>query len=376
MYKKRVLLLAFLVSIFCLTNACKSDVNAEDEKAEAETEEPKDERVPVELAALERGTIEAVVRSSANLEAEQQVQVFARASNRSVELLVEEGERVKKGQLLLRLEDDEQKIQLAQAQARVNKAKREFKRTNDLYKKELVTSQEYNNADYELEQAGLELQTAEQNLRYTRIEAPISGTITQRMVNLGDMVQPGTALFEITDFDSIVARVYLPEKNLALLELNQRARISAKSMEDLEYEGKIIRIAPTVDARTGTVKVTVGMDDIGKMRPGMYVDVSLVLATHEEVVLIPKRALVYDNDQVFVFRHKEENGEDLVERVLVDVLLTDRDHVEPKGGVEAGQKIVIAGHTGLKEGSKIRVLGEEVPGADLGATSATAEVTE
>ncbi len=218
--KKKCLLLALLGFTLLLTTACSSEANAENEEKKAETEE-KDERVLVESVAIERGSIEATVSSSTNLEAEEKVEVFARASNRSTELLVEEGDIIVKGQVLLRMEDDAQKIDVAKAQAQVQKAEKEFARTNDLYKKELVTVQEYNNKSYDLGQRKLELDQAERNLAYTVVKAPISGTITQRMVNLGDMVQTGRAVFEIVNFDSIVARVYLPEKNLAQLDLGQ-----------------------------------------------------------------------------------------------------------------------------------------------------------
>jgi len=356
--KKHCLLLALLGFSLLLTTACSSDASAENGDKKVETEE-KDERVLVESVAIERGSIESTVRSSTNLEAEEKVEVFARASNRSTELLVEEGDKIVKGQVLLRLEDDAQKIDVAKARAQVQKAEKEFARTNDLYKKELVTVQEYNDKSYNLGQRQLELDQAEQNLAYTVVIAPISGTVTQRMVNLGDMVQTGRALFEIVNFDSIVARVYLPEKNLAQLKLGQAARLSSKALLGTHFEGGVKRIAPTVDARTGTVKVTVSVDQIGALCPGMYVDVELVMAIHDDAVLIPKRALVYDNDQVFVFRVVRGADKVTAERVPVEILLTDRDFVESASGVAFGDEIVIAGHTGLKAGSEIRVLGDE-----------------
>ena len=372
---KRLMLMFAAVGLLCVLSACQTEVEVSAGSSGETEEEEKDERLPVEVAAVETGTIESVVRSSANLEAEAKVQVFAKTANRSAELLVEEGDRVERDQLLLRLEDEEQTIRLAKAKASLAKSERDFARTKDLFEKELVTSQEYNNASFDLEQAQLEVEEAEQSLRYTRVLAPISGTITQRMVNLGDMVNTGSPVFEIVDIASTVARVYLPEKHLSTLAVGQKARLTAKALGDQQHAGSVRRIAPTVDARTGTVKVTVGVDEIGNLRPGMYVDVSLVLATHEDVVLLPKRALVYDNDQIFVYRLTED-GEDLIaERVLVDVVLTDRDYVEPRGGIEHDDKIIVAGQTGLKNGSKVRLLGSEAPGAELNETSRTADVT-
>ena len=292
--------------------AC-SNVNGEKKvNADEAKEEKKDERVPIEVTTIGRGAIEAVVVSSANLEAEARVKVYARASNRVTALLVEEGDLVEKGQALVLLEDDTQKIELSKAQARLAKAKKEHSRNEGLYEKELITAQAFNDSSYEMEQAQLEVASAQQQLSYTKIHAPISGTVTQRNVNLGDLVKNGGEhLFELIDFNSIVARVYLPEKHLGRLALGQRARVSSKALDDKMVQGSVRRVAPTVDPQTGTVKVTVGVDEIGSLRPGMYVDVTLVLATHAEALLVPKKALVYDNDQVFIYRlsqNKTDSG--------------------------------------------------------------------
>jgi len=371
---KRSFLLLFVCACVVFLVGCEDEESKVTDNDDETTEE-RDERLPVEVAEVTRGTIEAVVRSSANLEAEESVQVFAKTSGRAVSLLVEEGDQIVKDQVILRLEDEEQKIRLEKAEVRVAKAERDFARTDELYRKELVTSQEYNDATYDLEQAKLELAEAEQGLRYTKVLAPIGGTLTKRMVNLGDMVNTGSAIFEIVDFDSIVARVYLPEKHLATLRVGQRARLTTSALEGEATRGSVKRIAPTVDAKTGTVKVTVGVDDIGLLRPGMYVDVALVVATHEDVVLLPKRALVYDSDQVFVYRVAEKEDETVAERISVDIVLSDRDNIEPRGGISESDRIIVAGQTGLKDGSKIRLLGEEDSGARLEVASRTAEVT-
>jgi membrane fusion protein (multidrug efflux system) len=175
------------------------------------------------------------------------------------------------------------------------------------------------------------------------------------MVNLGDQVQINQELFEIIDFDSIVARVFVPEKHLAELRTGLPARISAQTAGGDRYSGRVKRIAPVVDPRSGTVKVTVDVGDQAGLRPGMYVDVDLVTATHADAVLVPKRALVYDSDQIFVYRLVEENR---VERVFIEPRLTDKHYVEPVAGLGSGDRIVVAGQAGLKEGALVSLPGE------------------
>lgn len=371
---------ALLVFLGLCSAGCggKGDGVGKDAKAEAETESEEkgkktEELVPVEVVAIARGEIEAVIQASTNLDAEARVQVFARTTNLATELLVEEGDQVDRGRVLLRLEDDTQKIQVAKARARFEKATKEFNREKDLVEKELITVQEYNEAAYELQQAQLLMDEAQQELSYTRITAPIAGTITHRMVKQGDQVNLNQHLFDIVDFDSLVARVYLPEKNLSRLAIGQRARLTSQALGNRTFAGTVDRIAPVVDAKTGTVKVTVKVDEIGLLRPGMFVEVALVLETHHDALLIPKRAIVYDSDQVFVFRLLAGNE---VERLLLVPVLTDKDFVEPEPGFQEGDRIVIAGQTGLKNGAKVRVLGENAEPVTPGDGATDAEESE
>jgi len=324
-----------------------------------EEDEKKEEAVPVEVAELTLGPIEAVLRFSSNLEAESQVKVISQAKRLITQLKAEEGDRVERGQVLLRLQDDEQKSALAKVQSQLAKAEREYSQQERLYEQELISEQVFNDATYEMDQLKIAVEDAERELGYTEVRAPISGTVISRMVNLGDQVQIGQELFELLDFDSIVARIFVPEKHLAELRTGLPARISAKARGAGEHRGAVKRIAPIVDPRSGTIKVTIDVGAQAGLRPGMYVDVDLVTATHAQAVLVPKRALVYDSDQVFVYRLGDEHR---VERVFVEPRLTDKHNIEPVDGLASGDRVVIAGQAGLKDGALISLPGE--PGDD------------
>jgi len=329
----------------------KAEKDKKDENGE-KAEEPK--AVPVEVVALGRGPIEETLRYSTNLEAEDEVAVFAESSRRVVELRVEEGRRVAKGQVLLRLQDDEQRTTLAKAQSQYDNASREYERQKRLHGQELISEQAFNDATYELEQLALALEEAERALSYTEVKAPISGTITERLVNLGDFVNVNQKLFHIVDFDSLVARVFVPEKELRRIEPGQRTRVTAPALGGEAIAGTIDRLSPVVDPHSGTVKVTVDVPPAGGLRPGLYVDVELITAVRDDALLVPKRALVYDQDQVYVYRIGDAMK---AERVLLEPLLEDKSHVEPEGGVAPGDRIVIAGQAGLKDGVEVRLVG-------------------
>ncbi|HEX5221239.1 MAG TPA: efflux RND transporter periplasmic adaptor subunit [Verrucomicrobiae bacterium] len=344
---------AVIVAALCLTGCNKARADKKDDKKET-----KDDALPVEVTTLTRGGIEATIRNSTHLEAEEEVKVYARTANRVTELLVEEGDVVKKDQILLRLDKDIQTTAYTKAEASVAKGREEFEREKALFEQKLVSEQSFNNSKHELRQLELAVEDAKRGLEYTEVRAPIAGTISQRLVKYGDLVNLNQHLFDIVDFNSMVARIYVPEKHLPDIKLDQPARVTATPFAGTEFKGYVKRIAPIVEARTGTVKVTIGLREIGQLRPGMYVDVELITAKRADALLITKRALLYDGELSYVFRLMPERK---VERVVVESKIADKLNIEPLSGFNEGDQIVVAGQTGLKDGAKVRLPGDKPP---------------
>ena len=293
--------------------AAKTDIELSPEEA--------DEVMAVAAFPLTRGEIESVLRYSTNLEAESEVKIYSEAARQVVELLVEEGSRVAVGQPLVRLKDEQQRSNLAKAKSQLAKAEREYDRQRKLFEQELISEQAFSEATYEKEQLEIAVSDAERELGYATVRSPLAGVITARMVSLGDYVQVNQHLFDLVDFSSLVARVYVPEKELVNLFVGQGARLTSEALGDQTRTARIQRIAPTVDSRSGTVKVTLSIDEKSELRPGMYVEAELVVAVDTNALLVPKRALVYDQDQVFVYRATPKAGapdRHVVERLLIE----------------------------------------------------------
>jgi membrane fusion protein (multidrug efflux system) len=351
----RIILHGLLLAILCLVvSSCdKIRFGAEDEKKKDDSEKP---AIPVEVAVLDLGPIESVLKASSNLEAESEVDVIARTANRVKDLLVEEGTQVKEGDLLVQLEDDIQIIQVEKAKNQVLEAREEYERQVSLHEQNLISDQVFSQSKFQLQQLELNLQDAERELGYTQIRAPIKGKITQRLVKVGDQVSAGQQLFTIIDFDSIVARLYVTEKALSQIQEKQKVRIESTAFPGKVFTGHVLRVAPVVESRSGMIKVTVSFHDVGPLLPGMYVDGSIITSSKPNALLLPKKSVLYDGEQRFVFRVKENNE---VERVLLVAGLEDAENVEPISHLKNGDRIVIAGQTGLKDGSKVRLAGEE-----------------
>jgi membrane fusion protein, multidrug efflux system len=366
--RRSVFALALLLPLV-FGQGCSTDSTADEPSAE---EVAASEALPVEVEPLARGEIEAVLRYSTNLEAEDAVEVLAEASQKIARLLVEEGRSVSRGQLLVVLYDEEARTALDKVETQLAKAQREHDRQQRLFSQELISEQALNEARYELDRLELERKQARQTLAKTEIRAPISGTVTARNVGVGDYVNVGQTLFSIVDMGSLVARVYVPEKELVRLAPGQTVRVVSPALGGSSYPGVIERISPVVDPASGTVKVTVDLPERPGLRPGMYVDVELVAATHDAALLVPKRALVYDDDQAYVFRVTGEGADAVARRVPVTAVLENKTHVEPAEGFEAGDRLVVAGQAGLKDGAKVSVYRAEGVAGDGGSEAARA----
>ena len=342
-------------------NSQASEGPAEDAKAGEDGKPAEPVAAPVEVATLARGPMEAVLRYSADLEAEQSVPVHSQSpqARRVVQLLVEEGARVGRGQLLAKLQDAEQRQDVARVQGNLGQARADFDRQKRLFEEKLISEQVFTEAKHALEQLEIELSGVRQAWGYTEVRAPIAGTVTMRNVKLGDQVGMDHPLFEIVDFDTLVARVYVPERELGRVRAGQAVRLMAQAVPGATFPGVVDRVAPVVDPKSGTVKVTVRVPHQPGLRPGMFLDVQLVTDVREDALLLPKRALLVDHDQAWVYRLK---ADDTVERLLVQPVLEDATHVEVRAAagqgvaLAPGDRVVVAGQAGLKPGAKVRVV--------------------
>ncbi len=342
---------------------------AKDAKAdEAETERA----APVVTTTVKTGTIAARLTAASTIEAERMVTVHAESTGRIVALAFEEGDAVKEGALLGRIKSDMQSSGLDRASTGLDKAKMDLDTVEELFARKVASKQELDAARLAYKQALLDVGDRRRDIRNTKIVAPQAGTVTQRFVTEGAFVTSGAQIASIVDFDTLVARVYVPEKELDRIRVGQIADIVGKAAAGRRGAGEVVRIAPIVDSATGTVKVTVGLPkalaggDQGFL-PGMYAEVTLTTDTRDDATLVPKQALVYDEDEAFVF---VVDG-DRVKRTRVELGLLDDDRAEVVKGVGAGTEIVESGHAGLKDGALVtRVDGTGQP-IEAGASSAS-----
>jgi membrane fusion protein, multidrug efflux system len=377
--------------LFAASANSKSNNNPDAKKKDGDKAK---EETPVELATAVRGEISSFITSTGNLRALRDVAVATQAEGIVQKVLAEEGDFVKEGQVLCVLDDaqhrirlelateklEQAKLQMDKARVRQEKAtaqightRAELDRYDKAHKEGLVSEKEVASYRYKLDElqhdervsssetrefnhrvAELEAEIAQAKLEISRtqIKAPFAGYITQRMVNIGQRVRAMDGLFNLGSFSPLFADIFVSEKDARLVRPGQPAVLRLGSDDTQKITGRVERLSPIVDQATGTVKVTVELQPVAAFRPGAFVRVDIRTDSRSDAVLIPKRAVMEEDGQQYVFI---ANGT-TVKRTKVGIGYESEGKVEVRDGITPGQKIVVAGQGALKEGAKIKVI--------------------
>jgi len=311
------------------------------------------EGVPVKVLSVATGAISEHVLYSATVEAEEAIDIYARGSGLVRRVLVEEGESVVAGQILVELVDDELKLNEAEARLACKKLEAQLKRKEELYNRQLLAKEAYEDLKINVEQSKIRWERAQLSLDYARVRAPVGGVIARRAVKLGDRIGANTKLYEMVNLSRLIAQVHVPGQGMRNLDIGQKALVTTDFLPDAKFDGKILRISPVVDPGSGTFKVTLELQAEGRLlRPGMFVNAHIVTATHKKAVLVPKRAVVYDDGMPHVFVVSDSTAN----KVRFEMGFDDTEFVEVTSGVKKGDQIVVVGQNGLKDKAKIRII--------------------
>ena len=344
-HRSNTALLASLV----LLGACEWSGAKDDD---AEDEAPP---IPVETATPERGDIYALYSGTAPIEAYAEADVIAKVEGEIREMLVEEGDDVSKNQVLARLDGDRLRLELNESEARLRKLQRDYQRNVDLRDKGLISEGDFDKIKFDMEALEASHNLAKLELDYTQIRAPIDGVVSERYVKLGNTIKVGEPLFRVTSLDPLVAYLFIPEREYRRIAPGQPVAIVIDALAGEPIPASVTRVSPIVDPETGTFKVTVEIDDPERrIKPGMFGRLSVVYDRRENVLKIPRSALLEDAGSTSVF--VVEDGVAISKPV--ETGYGDRGMVEIVNGIVDGEQIVTVGQSGLKEQARVTVIGE------------------
>lgn len=322
--------------------------------------------VPVEVTTVKRKDLDIFLIANCTLEAQKQIDIFAKISGEVKQILIEEGDVVEDGALLARLDEKEASLSLREANVKLANNTLLYERSKRTYNDKIISKEEFEGYKLNYEMAEVEYEKKRLELDYYTIISPIQGTVIGRHIEIGDTVKKEQILFTIATLDRIYAKIYVPEKELNKLKEGQAAYITTESIPDVQFKASVKLINPAVEAKSGTVKVTLEIDDekVPMLRPGMFVSAQIIVEQHPDALVIPKKAIILDSvkDEVFVVKDivKISLPEDVAKLIspgnTVRISLSSYPDNQP--GIAMMEKI--------SSGKVVDVVGNGIyPGADM-----------
>ncbi len=270
------------------------------------------------------------------------------------------GDRVKKGDVIVKLEDREYENSIKIETVKLNweVSKMEYEKQKSLYEKGGVTLRELKDGEINYQNAEIEYETAQINLAKMKVVAPFEGTLTDLpYFTNGTQVATGTAVVTLMDFGDMLMYVNLPEKNYSQVKVGQDVYVTNYSMPDDTLVGSIEQISPAIDADARTFKCVVSIDNPQRiLLPGMFVKADLVTNRESNALVIPKEIVKTRGNRSSVFVVNEGAADERRLRLGI----SNGGDVMVVSGLADGDRVVIKGYETLRHRSKVKVMNEEV----------------
>src|SRR5690606_6326580 len=335
-------------------------------------QDPAADATPVEVAAATRRAIAASYSGTAPLEPRAESQVVGKTSGVALEVLVEEGQQVRAGQPLVRLDPDRARLTVAQNEALVRKLENNYNRARQLVEQQLISAGEVDQMRYDLEQARAAYDLARLELSYTTVVAPISGVVASRDIKPGNFVQINSPIIRIVDSSRLEATLNVPEREMAKLRPGQAVTLVADALPGRSFTGVVDRVSPVVDNGTGTFRVVTSFAGDGELAAGMFGRLSINYAQRADALVVPRTALLEDGGEPAVYVVRDGHAA----RVGLRLGYNDGGWVEVREGLAEGDAVVVAGKAALREGTAVQVLERDPPAEVAGKAPAQAAAAQ
>jgi HlyD family secretion protein/macrolide-specific efflux system membrane fusion protein len=323
---------------------------------------------PSLLVTAKRGDLAIDIIETGKVQPREKVEIKSKVAGQVERVFVDAGDKVKKGQLLLRLDPTDYHREVAKSEADVAAAKNalEFaelmlERRKKGLESRAVAQLEVETAQSDVKAKQVAVQTAEvalgaasDRLRYTQIIAPMDGTVTERGIQPGEVVTPGVqatfegkALLTVSDLSTLIVKADLNQIDVARVKMGQKVTLTLDALPGKTYEGLVTKIAPASvtpkgkDVDVFPVEATLSKSD-GLIKPGMTADMRVHIETRKEILSLPIESVVKDQGKQYVTRViLDAKGKQKTERVEVKIGARNDREMEIVSGLSEGTKVLI-----------------------------------
>jgi len=342
----------------------------------------------VEIARVERVSLQDDAQSVGTLRSRQSVMLRPEVAGRVKALGFRDGARVRKGQLLVQLDDTLQRAEVRQAQAQVSIAQATLKRNQELVAENFVAQRVLDESAANVQVVEAQLALAVARLSRMALVAPFDGTVGIRNVSLGDYVKDGADLVNLEDISSLYVDFRLPERYQGKLRAQQAVALTLDALPGRTFEGRVEAIDPLLDANGRSVAVrAVLLNTLSDKRPGMFARVTVLFSVNANALAVPEEAIVPQGDRQFVIKvvapsilpaataKLPPDTQWVSQRQEVKLGVRRAGQVEITEGLAEGQRVVVAGQQRLqRDGTPLRIVALDRPAQAASAPAPAASL--
>jgi len=319
--------------------------------------------VSVEITAVKTARLQDDAQAVGSLRSRQAVTLKPETAGRVARIAFADGQTVKRGALLVQLDDTLQRAELSQASAQLSIARANLKRNEELLAQSFVAARVVDESRAALQVAEAQVDLAQARLQRMRITAPFDGTLGLRSINLGQYVKDGDDLVNLEDTSKLTVDFRLPERYQNRIAPGQTVQVQLDALPGQRYQARVLAVDPLLDANGRSISVRAEMPAAPgqDLRPGMFARVLIVFSVDDKALVVPEEALVPQGERQYVYVIDEQGQGDARKRTSrrVEVTLGVRRgaDVQITQGLKAGDTVVVAGQQRLqRDGTVVRVV--------------------
>jgi membrane fusion protein (multidrug efflux system) len=320
----------------------------------------------VEVAKVESMTLVDETQAVGSLRSRQGVMLRPEVGGRVKQILFNDGQRVRKGQLMVQFDDQLPQAQLAQSGAELSIAQANHKRNQDLVAQNFISQRSLDESAAALQVSRAKLALAQATLQRLQVLAPFDGIAGLKQINVGDYLKDGADMVNVEDIDAVLLDFRLPERFQTKIRAGQKAQLTVDALPGRPFTAIIQAVDPLIEPNGRSVGVRGCIDNRQQqLRPGMFARVNAVFGSRENALVIPEEAIIPQGGRTFVVKIVQGDKPEIKvsERVAVKVGLRLPGKVEILEGLSAADTVVTAGHQRLqKDGTAVRVVDLSQPG--------------
>ncbi len=341
----------FYTILIGLISACNIDQSSENGEQEDRTPQ-----TSVETVSITPGSFDDFFRLTGTVEALEDATISSETNGRILSIL-SRGQSVLQGETIAQIDDRLIRSQYQSAQTAYELAVDSFNRLETLYADSIISTQDFNAVKAQRDQARAQLNQAEKQLDDANIEAPFNGRVEERFVRTGELITPGMPVVRLVNTDRVKINAGVPERFASDISTGTLVRVNFPSYSGQTYETVVSFIGNVVDSGTRTFPVEIEIENVdNRLKPEMVADIRMQRRTIENAIIIPRTAVVRDENEVSVFIAREENGRKIAELVEVRTGRASGPLIEIVEGLSEGDEIVVAGMRTLSIGDRLNIV--------------------